>query len=240
MNAPVMDTKNPTESAHPHFVRFMEGIEMNLSRLAAKLNNQVSAILNSNAPAKILGGIALGGLLMAAVALPSSPAHADDPARPLVETRLVIPDSFWESFYEQMAADEGWYTGVNSSSPEVTPNTDGFWGPFYERMIEVERDGAHSPLAKDGILDADRFWGLFYERMIEVEHDGAPGLAAADNGPKHVAFWVPFYERMSEIERLSGAVNTPELEAGKDSERFWESFYERMAELEGGHGLERN
>ena len=103
MNAPVMDTKNLVESAHPHFVRFMEGIEMNLSKITAKLNNQVSAILNSNAPAKIMGGIALGGLLMAAVTLPSSSAHADDPAKPLVETRLVITDSFWGSFYEQMA-----------------------------------------------------------------------------------------------------------------------------------------
>ena len=206
---------------------------MNASKLTARLNHQVSAM--SNRGAKIVGGIALTGLMMAAVALPSAQIQANEPARPLVQSRAAVTDSFWDSFYEQMAEVEGTYSAANSSSREVAADSDPFWESFHEGMLEIERDGAPRLRPIEEILDADQFWGPFYERMTEVEGGGMNGLAAVED-----AFWGSFYERMSGIEGPSGSVHDSPMAGGTDSEEFWAAYYERMAGLERPRGLEGN
>lgn len=61
-----------------------EEIEIKLVNLSNKLNAKVSQGRNIRTPAKILGGLALGAMLMTATALPIGTIHADEPGSPLV------------------------------------------------------------------------------------------------------------------------------------------------------------
>ena len=61
-----------------------EETEMKLAAMTAQLNIRLPGILNMKTPAKLLGGIALGAMLMTATAFPLGPAHADELSRPLI------------------------------------------------------------------------------------------------------------------------------------------------------------
>ena len=74
MNAPLMGTNRQDRRAHQQTSKIKEVIEMNLVNLSKNLNMKVSQVLNTKAPAKLLGGIAMGALLMTATALPSGSA----------------------------------------------------------------------------------------------------------------------------------------------------------------------
>ena len=54
-----------------------------------KVNIRLHETLATKTPVKLLGGLALGALLMAATALPFGTASADDPARPLSGEQIV-------------------------------------------------------------------------------------------------------------------------------------------------------
>jgi hypothetical protein len=56
---------------------------MNTATLTEKVNRWLHEHLAMKTPAKLLGGLALGALVIAASALPFGTAYADDPARPL-------------------------------------------------------------------------------------------------------------------------------------------------------------
>ena len=94
-------------------------------------------------PAKLIGGLALGALLLTATALPFGTAYADGPSRPLVTEETVIdhgddnlPGDAWmydSPFYED-------FGGVNRV--EIKGPAGDAWmydSPFYEDFADLNQ-----------------------------------------------------------------------------------------------------
>jgi hypothetical protein len=64
-------------------LKFKEGFEMKTATLTEKMNRWLHEHLAMKTPAKLLGGLALGALVLTATALPLGTTYADEPARPL-------------------------------------------------------------------------------------------------------------------------------------------------------------
>lgn len=94
MNAPLMGTNGQDRRAHQRTSQIKEVIEMKLVNLSKQLNIKVSRFLNTKTPAKLLGGIALGAMLMTATALPMGSVHEDDSGSPLASAGFVSNDEF--------------------------------------------------------------------------------------------------------------------------------------------------
>ncbi len=68
-----------------------------------KTKNQISKWINGNTTVKMVAGLALGALLMTAIALPSN-AFADTPKRPMTsEEKLVIMAEIEDGIYEPVS-----------------------------------------------------------------------------------------------------------------------------------------
>ena len=79
--------KNGTE--HQEILKVKEEWAMKTAMGIKKVNIRLHETLAMKTPVKLLGGLALGALLMAATALPLGTASADDPARPLSGEQIV-------------------------------------------------------------------------------------------------------------------------------------------------------
>ena len=76
--------KSQQRTVHQDITKILEGIEMKLQMSTSTITTNVSEVLASKAPARILAGLALGALLMTATAMPLNRIHADETTRPLV------------------------------------------------------------------------------------------------------------------------------------------------------------
>ena len=76
-------SRNNSRGNHQKLSDIEEEMEMKTASHTGQLSIRLPGILNKKTTAKLLGGIALGAMLMTATALPFGSAHADDPARPL-------------------------------------------------------------------------------------------------------------------------------------------------------------
>ena len=68
-----------------------------------KMESHISKWINGNTPVKMVAGLALGAMLMTAIALPSN-ASADTPKRPVTsEEQLVIMAEIEDGVYETVS-----------------------------------------------------------------------------------------------------------------------------------------
>jgi hypothetical protein len=94
MNTATVKTQSRNRTAYQKVLKVKEEFEM---RLAMRISQVNMRILATKTPVKLLGGLALGALVMAAAVLPLGPglAYADDPARPFSMEQLEnITDIF--------------------------------------------------------------------------------------------------------------------------------------------------
>ena len=83
MNAAIEQLQDMTTAANQEHMNLKEESNM-------KTNNQITNWINGNTTVKMVAGLALGAMLMTAIALPSN-AFADTPKRPMSsEEQLVI------------------------------------------------------------------------------------------------------------------------------------------------------
>ena len=101
MSAPVIVSQNKLQVMFQEIIKGKEQIEMKAAIGMKSMNNWLAASLKVKTPAKILGGLAMGALLMTATALPAGSIHADEPNQPLVS--VSIPT------YEETIEDMGEY-----------------------------------------------------------------------------------------------------------------------------------
>ncbi len=92
MSASVIQGKNKIQQVYREILKIEKEIEMTISTEITNVRARISEALAINTPAKILGGLALGALLMASMALPLGTVHADDPASPLVAAAISTID----------------------------------------------------------------------------------------------------------------------------------------------------
>ena len=141
MSAPATRSQSKFTVAYEKILRVQEEIEMKL-RLHV-IDRKISEVLSSKTVAKMLGGLALGAVLMTAAALPFAPAYADGPGSPLVREESLtnlgaghIPADGWifgSPFYETLAE----ISTVKVSNVEVQRTPDDAWianSPFYENF----------------------------------------------------------------------------------------------------------
>ena len=186
MSAPIVQNQNTVRASNLEPLKFREEIEMKWGLHVMDVN--LSEVLSTKTMAKMLGGLALGAILMTATALPFGATYADEPSRPLVSEEISInrggentPDDAWifdSPFYE---------TFLEASSVEVQRTPDDAWifnAPFYETFLEGSR-----VKIQDTPDDAWIFNSPFYETFLEdssVEVKSTPDDA-----------WIfdsPFYE----------------------------------------------
>ena len=130
MSAPVIRSQNKLQVVYQVISKAKERIEMQ------------SIITKVKTPAIILGGLALGALLLTATALPFGTAYGDGPSRPLVtEETLVNPGT------DNLAGDAWMHDS-----------------PFYQDFSEVGRIGVGTTAleAQGTPLDAWMFDSPFY------------------------------------------------------------------------------
>ena len=153
MSAPVKGTKSQAQTAHPQFEQIKERIEMKLANLSKKLNIRYSA------PAKILGGIALGAMLMTATILPLGLTHADEPAKPLVNLVEVfdhdLEADYWALVSPSVVSpainddlEEGYFSLTSVASPAINDDLE---DGYFSRVTRVA-----SPAINDDLEDG--FW----------------------------------------------------------------------------------
>ncbi len=113
----------------------------------AKLNIKVNKALNTGDGAKLLGGIALGAMLMTAVALPiGGTTYADDPARVLT-TAVDYGDEF---VFER-------WGGTTSLSAKVTPSTTNYADMEEFELTEQGQVAAKVTLSTTNYADMEEF-----------------------------------------------------------------------------------
>ncbi len=88
MSAPKTGIQSNLNGAIQGVKTTLEEIEM---KLAVDINN-IKTILSPGLAAKVLGGLALGAVLMTATALPFGTTYADGPSLPLVTEETLIED----------------------------------------------------------------------------------------------------------------------------------------------------
>ena len=76
-------TQGKKGTEHQEIWKVKEEWAMKTAMGIKKVNMRLHQAIATKAPVRFLGGLALGALLMTATAVPLSPAHADEPARPL-------------------------------------------------------------------------------------------------------------------------------------------------------------
>ena len=137
MSAPAARPKSKTTVVYQRILKVPEEIEMKMRSHVIGL--KVSEVLTSKTVAKMLGGLALGAVLMAAAALLFGPTYADGPSGPLTSRESLInrgadnmPGDAWRfdsPFYE---------TFLKIGSIEVQRTPDDSWifdSPFYESFL---------------------------------------------------------------------------------------------------------
>ena len=114
MSAPLVATTSQTKTVNSRRTALKEHPEMNAPSINGNSKSQeadretsnvmitkarvwLSETLAAKAPVNILGGLALGALLMAAAALPMGTAHADEPVSPLVAA-AISPVGYADEF----------------------------------------------------------------------------------------------------------------------------------------------
>jgi hypothetical protein len=93
MNTPEVNTQSKPRTAHQEVWKFKEEWKMKTATLTEQVNMLLHEHLAMKTPVKLLGGLALGALVMAATALPLGTTYADEPARPLsIEQAQCYPE----------------------------------------------------------------------------------------------------------------------------------------------------
>jgi hypothetical protein len=108
MNTPEVNTQSKPRTAHQEVWKFKEELEMKTATLTEKVNMRLSERL-AKAPVKLLGGLALGALVIAATALPFGTTYADEPARPLTSALFEEwPEAGFDSYtYHRFMVEQG-------------------------------------------------------------------------------------------------------------------------------------
>ena len=83
MNAAVRQPQSKVRTDNQGLLKIKEGIEMRLAMRITEVKARLDEILATRTPAKLLGGLAVGALLITATALPFGLAFGDEPSRPL-------------------------------------------------------------------------------------------------------------------------------------------------------------
>ena len=105
---------------------FKEEGDITNTKAAGKLNREQQHPVNGKFPAKLLVGLALGALIIAATALPIG-VSADVPSRPLsgAELEMFLDDDGFEDVYDVVAL--GKFTRpLSGAEPEMFLDDDGF------------------------------------------------------------------------------------------------------------------
>ena len=112
MNAALARTQNTIATVYQNILNLKEEIEMKTSLEIKNVTNWLSRNLSVRSSSKLLGGLAVGALLMTATALPLSSIYADGPNRPLTAERVENPawiagdDRFPQYFDEATLQDQ--------------------------------------------------------------------------------------------------------------------------------------
>ena len=126
MNAAESRTQNTIATVYQNILNLKEEMEMKTALEIKNVSNWLSQSLSVKSPIKLLGGLALGALLMTATALPINSIYADGPNRPLTVERVVNPawiagdDRTPRDFDEGTAQDQARVSEVNTElDPEA-------------------------------------------------------------------------------------------------------------------------
>ena len=212
MSAPVTRGQSGFRIIYEKIVKVQEEIKM---KLQIRMTD-VKTILSKGLATKLLGGLALGAVLMTATALPFGTAYADEPSLPLVSENIVIdlggdnmPGDAWmfdAPFYESF---------LEVGSVEVQRTPDDAWmfdAPFYESFLEVS-----SVEVQRTPDDAWIYNSPFYETLMEVS------VAEVQRTPDDAwIFHSPFYETLMEVSNVE-VQRTPD-----DAWIFNAPFYEDL------------
>lgn len=234
MSAPATQAKSKITLAYKQILKVTEDIEMKM-RLHM-IDVKLSEVLSSKAVAKMLGGLALGAVLMTAVALPFGTTYADEPSRPLVSEESLInlgagnlPGDAWifdSPFYETIPGS----SNLKGSSVEVQRIPDDAWifdSPFYETVPGSSDLKASNIDVQRTSDDAWIFDAPFYEALPEVGNVKVSGVEAQRTPADAWVFNAPFYQTLSEI----GSVKVSSIEVQRIPDDAWifnAPFYEAL------------
>jgi hypothetical protein len=154
MNTPDVNTQNKPSTVHQELGKFKEEQEMKTATLTAKVNIWLHEHLALKTPIKLLVGLALGALVMAATALPLGTTYADEPARPLTSEGIqCYPEDNVVCLYDPFLAEVlpnpalATDTTVSGVQFEEWPEA-GFDSYTYHRFM-VEQGKVGSRLSKE-------------------------------------------------------------------------------------------
>ena len=159
MNTPEVNTQGKPRTAHQNIGKFKEEWEMKTATLTAKVNRWLHEHLAMKTPVKLLGGLALGALVVTATALPLGTTYADEPARPLSSEQIQcypedMVDCLYGPFLADVVADPALTTGTSVSGIqfEEWPEA-GFDSYTYHRFM-VEQ----GKVASSSAIDLNEWW----------------------------------------------------------------------------------
>ena len=129
-----------------------------------KTKNQISRWITGNTQLKIVAGLALGAMLMTAIALPPN-ASADVPKRPLTsEQQLIVRAEIEDGVYETVSLTSEQQLVVRAEIEDGAHDT-GFLTPAQQLVVRAEiEDGAHDT----GFLTPEQ------QLVVKAEIEDAP------------------------------------------------------------------
>ena len=143
MNAAVSQVQNLAQRAHHELSKFKEESEMKSAMWMAKVNIRLQEIIAAKAPVKLLGGLALGSLLMAATVLPFSSTYADEPSKPL----SIEQNQCYAEIEENGCTSDQLKISIGLAPSSSSETTEAFQSPAYW----VQRDEAEEMLFEENL-----------------------------------------------------------------------------------------
>ncbi len=202
MSASVIQGQNKIQKVYGEILKIEKEIEMKIFTEITKVRARISEALTINTPAKILGGLAIGTLLMASTALPIGTVHADDPASPLVAAAIDHTAEFEDL--------EGLVTA--GSTPSVIDYMDEFGD--LEQGLVAARSTSSGADYMDELGDLEH--GPVAARSASSGTDYMDEFGDLERGPVAAGSTSAAIDHTAEFEDLEGLVTAGYTSSGAD------------------------
>jgi len=236
----------------------LEGIEMKLVSGMKNIKNILFEGRRVKTTVTMIGGLALGAMLLTSIALPYGTAHGDEPGRPVSKESIVtvrgqqpLPDDAWmqdSPFYEDFSA--GSSADVGTAAVNSLGISDDAWmmnAPFYEDFSKDSKVVVGTA-AVNLLGISDDAWMMdapFYEDFSTNSSAVVATAALNSQGISDDAWMMdaPFYEDFSADSSAvvaTAAVNSLGIsdDAWMQDSPFYQDFSEGSGDVVGAAALD--
>ena len=237
MSAPASRGQSKLNGAIQEIKITLEELEMKLATDINNLKTILSEGLRLKTTATILGGLALGAILMTATALPLGTAYGDGPSRPLISEETRIDDDAWiyhSPFYQDFSAVDRNEVQGDLVLLDATGDAWMYDSPFYQDFSQVDSTEVRGAMVLlDATGDAWMYDTPFFQDFAEVDKIEVRGtLVLMDATGDAWMYDSPFFQDFSAVDKIEVRGTLELLDATGDAWMYHSPFFQDFSAVD--------